>query len=71
MTTFKEALFMKRSRFAEPRIFSILKESENGIKTADICRRRGNGGVDLTHNQECQIRRCLSLDHQADEGVEA
>ena len=40
MATFKEVLFMKKSRFAESRIFSILKEGEAGIKTADICRRR-------------------------------
>ena len=32
---------MKKSRFAESRIFSILKESEAGIKTADICRMHG------------------------------
>ena len=32
---------MKKSRFTESRIFSILKESEAGIKTADICRMHG------------------------------
>ena len=32
---------MKKSRFTESRIFSILKEGESGQKTADICRRHG------------------------------
>ena len=35
---------MKKSRFTESRIFSIIKEGETGIKTADICRRHGISG---------------------------
>jgi len=30
---------MKRSRFSEEQIFSILREQESGPKTADVCRR--------------------------------
>jgi len=32
---------MKRSRFSEEQIIGILKESEAGKKTADICRDHG------------------------------
>ena len=32
---------MKRSRFSEEQIISILKEHEAGVATADVCRRHG------------------------------
>lgn len=32
---------MKRSRFTEEQIISILKEQEAGAKTADVCRKHG------------------------------
>jgi len=32
---------MKRSRFSEEQIISILKEQEAGFKTADLCRKHG------------------------------
>ena len=32
---------MKRKRFSEERIIGVLKESEAGAKTDDICRRHG------------------------------
>jgi putative transposase len=32
---------MKRNRFTEEQIISILKEHEAGAKTADLCRRHG------------------------------
>ena len=32
---------MKRSRFSEEQIISILREQEAGMPTADVCRRHG------------------------------
>ena len=32
---------MKRSRFAEEQIISILREQEGGVATAEVCRRHG------------------------------
>jgi len=32
---------MKRKRFSEEQIIGVLKESETGAKTDDICRRHG------------------------------
>ena len=32
---------MKKSKFAEEQIISILKEQEQGMKVADICRKHG------------------------------
>jgi len=32
---------MKRSRFSEEQIIGILREQEQGMKTADVCRRHG------------------------------
>ena len=32
---------MKRSRFTEEQIIGILREQEQGMKTADVCRRHG------------------------------
>jgi len=34
---------MKRSRFSEQQIITILKEAESGVKVADICRQHGVG----------------------------
>jgi putative transposase len=36
---------MKRSRFSEEQIISILKEQEAGAKTADVCRKHGISDV--------------------------
>jgi hypothetical protein len=39
---------MKRSRFTEEQIISILHKQEAGSSTADVCRRhRGSGGVQV------------------------
>lgn len=32
---------MKRSRFSEEQIISILKQHESGVATADVCREHG------------------------------
>lgn len=32
---------MKRSRFSEEQIITVLKEQEAGMATADVCRRHG------------------------------
>jgi hypothetical protein len=32
---------MKRSRFSEERIITVLKEPEAGMATAEVCRRHG------------------------------
>ena len=32
---------MKKSRFSSEQIISILKESEAGVKTSDLCRQHG------------------------------
>jgi putative transposase len=32
---------MKKSKFSEPQIFEILKESEAGAKTTELCRKHG------------------------------
>ena len=32
---------MKKSKFSEPQIFEILKESEAGAKTTELCRKYG------------------------------
>ncbi len=32
---------MKRSRFTEEQIISILREQETGVATVDVCRRHG------------------------------
>jgi putative transposase len=36
---------MKRSRFSEEQIITILKEQESGAKTADVCRKYGVSGA--------------------------
>jgi putative transposase len=32
---------MKHSRFTDEQIIGILKEQENGVRTADVCRKHG------------------------------
>lgn len=34
---------MKRSRFTETQIIAVLKEAENGVAVADLCRQHGVG----------------------------
>lgn len=36
---------MKRSRFSEEQIITILKEQEAGAKTVDVCRKYGISGA--------------------------
>ena len=38
---------MKNSRFSEEQIIEILKQSEAGVKTSDICRQHGIGAATL------------------------
>lgn len=38
---------MKRSRFNEEHIISVLKEREAGLGTADLCRKHGTSGATL------------------------
>lgn len=38
---------MKRKRFSEEQIISILKESESGIKSSDLCRKYGMSDATL------------------------
>ena len=38
---------MKRSRFTDEQIISILKEHEVGAKTGDVCRKYGISGATL------------------------
>ena len=34
---------MKRTKFSEQQIITILKEAESGVKVADLCRHHGMG----------------------------
>ena len=34
---------MKRTKFSEQQIITILKEAESGVKVADLCRQHGMG----------------------------
>lgn len=55
---------MKKSRYSEEQIIGILKQSEAGVKTPDLCRKHGIsaatfcgwksrfGGMDLSEAQE-------------------
>jgi putative transposase len=38
---------MKKSKFSEAQIFEILKESESGTKTSDLCRKHGMSAQSL------------------------
>ena len=62
---------MKKSRFSEEKILAILKESEAGVKTAELCRKNGispatlynwkarYGGMDAS-----QLKRLKELEHE-------
>ena len=62
---------MKRSRFSEEQIISILKQAEAGIKVADLCRQNGisdatfykwrskYGGLELS-----EVKRLRSLEQE-------
>ena len=53
---------MKKSRFTGCRIFSILKEDETAIKTADICRRLAiTESRDIAHNRKARSGWCFVL----------
>ena len=62
---------MKKSRFSEEKILAILKEAEAGVKTAELCRKKGispatlynwkarYGGMDAS-----QLRRLKELENE-------
>ena len=45
---------MKRTRFTEEQILAILKQSETGLKTAEICRQNGISEATF-YNWECTV----------------
>jgi len=47
---------MKGKRFTEDQIIAVLKESEAGAKTKDLCRRHGISGATL-YNWKANDRR--------------
>lgn len=62
---------MKRSRFTEEQIISILKEHEAGAKTADLCRRHGmseatiyNWKAKFGGMEVCEARRLKALEYE-------
>ena len=57
---------MKRKRHTEEQIIAILKEHEDGVKTADLCRSNQRGEL---LQLEGQVRRARSLRGQASEGA--
>jgi putative transposase len=62
---------VKRSRFTEEQIISILKEHEAGAKTADLCRRHGmseatiyNWKAKFGGMEVCEARRLKALEYE-------
>ncbi len=47
---------MKRARFSEEQIISVLKEAEAGAKVSELCRRHGISDATLLQLAE-QVRR--------------
>ena len=37
----KEGILMKKSKYSDAQIMSILKRAENGVPVADLCREHG------------------------------
>jgi putative transposase len=64
---------MKHSRFTDEQIIGILKEEENGLKTAEVCRKHGiSGATFYKYKAKCggtEVSDASKLEAQEDENA--